>query len=47
MKEMLDLLSANRFRLTRQQFKTIKGQILKGDIQGARKGLFTCLLRRV
>lgn len=32
--------------LTRQQFRTIKGQALSGDIVGARKGLHKLLERR-
>lgn len=47
MKEVFDLLKANKYNLTKQQYRTIKGQILKGDYQGARKGIFTCLLRRI
>ena len=47
MKEMFNLLKTNKHRLTKQQYRTIKGQILKGDFQGARKGIFTCLLRRI
>ena len=34
------LLNEYKNRLTRQQYKTFKGQILKGDINGFRKGLF-------
>ena len=47
MQEMFKLLKANKYKLTKQQYKTIKGQILKGDFEGAKKGIFTCLLRRV
>ncbi len=34
------LLKQYRYLLTRQQFLTLKGQLLKGDIEGFRKGLF-------
>ncbi|MFZ3578825.1 hypothetical protein [Virgibacillus sp. DJP39] len=33
--------------LSRQTLKTIKGQALSGDMEGARKGLNTVLRRRV
>lgn len=36
----LDLLKEYKNILTKQQYKTLKGQILKGDIEGFRKGLF-------
>lgn len=32
-------LKACRDRLTKQQYKTLKGQILAGDSEGAMKGL--------
>ena len=32
-------LRACRDRLTKQQYKTLKGQILAGDSEGAMKGL--------
>lgn len=35
----------NQYKLTKQQYKTFKGQILKGDIEGFRKGLFKVALR--
>lgn len=38
-KEFLQMLKAHKQHLTKQQFKTIKGQALAGDIEGARKGL--------
>ena len=34
-------------RLTRQQYKTIRGQALAGDGEAAMKGLRTILLRKV
>lgn len=40
MKECFQLLKEYKHLLTRQQIKTLKGQILAGDIEGFRKGLF-------
>ena len=40
------LLREYRDRLTKQQYKTFKGQILKGDIEGFRKGLFNLMKMR-
>ncbi len=39
-------LKANRRNLTRQQYRTIKGQAFAGDISGAEKGLYKLLERR-
>lgn len=44
-KNALKILKAQRERLTRQQFKTLKGQILAGDDLGALKGLIKILER--
>ena len=44
--DFLKILKGRRGQLTRQQIKTIKGQALKGDIEGAKKGLYRCLRRR-
>ena len=38
-------LNRNRRRITRQQYKTIKGQILSGDADAALKGLQKILQR--
>ena len=35
----LGRLLANKNKLTRQQYKTLKGQILAGDAEGAMRGL--------
>lgn len=35
----LGRLLAHKNKLTRQQYKTIKGQILAGDVSGAMRGL--------
>ena len=36
---ILKILKANRGKITKQQVKTIRGQALSGDTDGARKGL--------
>ena len=38
-KKALGRLLASKQMLTRQQYKTIKGQILAGDAEGAMRGL--------
>lgn len=40
MKENFILLKTYRYILTKQQYRTLKGQLKKGDIEGFRKGLF-------
>lgn len=40
MKENFKLLKEYKHLLTKQQIKTLKGQLLSGDIEGFRKGLF-------
>lgn len=40
MKQQFILLNEYRHLLTKQQYKTLKGQILSGDVDGFRKGLF-------
>ena len=42
----MDTLNANRKNITRQQYRTIKGQAFAGDIKGAEKGLHKLLDRR-
>ncbi|MCM1234407.1 MAG: hypothetical protein NC489_30265 [Ruminococcus flavefaciens] len=42
----MDTLDANKKNLTRQQYRTIKGQAFAGDIKGAEKGLYRLLDRR-
>lgn len=42
----MDILNANKENLTRQQYRTIKGQAFAGDIRGAEKGLYKLLDRR-
>ncbi len=35
----LKQLKYNRYQLTAQQYRTLKGQALAGDVAGAKKGL--------
>ncbi len=39
MKECFILLKRYKYKLTRQQIRTFKGQILSGDYEGFKKGL--------
>ncbi len=39
-------LKANSPILTRQEFRTLKGQAIKGDVEGAKKGLAKLLERK-
>lgn len=41
------LLKIYKNRLTKQQYKTLKGQIQHQDYDGFRKGLFTLAMRKV
>lgn len=43
-KELYKKLKELKYRISKQQYLTIKGQIKKGDLSGANKGIFTCLL---
>ena len=40
---MWKLLKENKGKLTKQQYRTIKGQMIAGDMEGARKGLLKLL----
>lgn len=42
----LMILRNTKHRLTKQQFRTLRGQILAGDPDGAMKGLRNLLQRR-
>ena len=44
--QFLDTLKYNKKNLTRQQYRTIRGQAFKGDVMDARKGLQKVLKRR-
>ena len=37
--KLYKLLKYYKYRMTKQQYKTIKGQIKKGDYEGAMKGI--------
>ena len=37
--KLYQMLAHNKYKFTTQQFKTIKGQIKKGDYFGAKKGI--------
>lgn len=37
--KLYKILKQYRHRMTKQQYKTIKGQIKKGDYEGAMKGI--------
>ena len=43
MKLFLKVLKSHRADLTAQQFRTIRGQAIAGDIEGATKGLYGLL----
>ena len=45
-KQCFLLLKSYKYKLNKQQYKTFKGQILAGDVNGFRKGLFTILKRK-
>lgn len=44
--EFLESLKKSKRNLTEQQYRTIRGQALKGDVMDARKGLQKVLKRR-
>lgn len=44
--EFLNTLKTNKRSLTEQQYRTIRGQALKGNVMDARKGLQKVLKRR-
>ena len=46
MKEEFMLLKHYKYKLTKQQYRTLKGQLIKGDIDGFRKGLFKLALKK-
>lgn len=37
------MLKHYKYKLTKQQYNTIKGQIMKGDLDGALKGINKCI----
>lgn len=42
----IKLLEKNKNKMTKQQFKTLRGQCLSGDVNGAIKGLYRILRKR-
>lgn len=44
--QFMKMLKIKKENLTRQQYKTVQGQALSGDLEGARKGLAKLLKRR-
>ena len=45
-KQCFLLLNDYKYRLTKQKKKTFKGQILSGDIEGFRRGLFNLMKKK-
>ena len=41
--QLYKILKFNKYKFTKQQMNTIKGQIKKGDLLGACKGINKCL----
>lgn len=41
--QLYKLLKHYKYKLTKQQYLTIKGQIKKGDLAGAYKGIVKCV----
>lgn len=46
-KECMILLKTYAYKLNKQQFKTFKGQILKGEYNAFRTGLFRLMLKNM
>ncbi|MBR4486405.1 hypothetical protein IKS57_03485 [bacterium] len=45
--ECFKLLKYYKYKLNKQQYRTFKGQILSGDIDGFRTGLFNLMKRNI
>jgi hypothetical protein len=45
--ECFKILKAYRKRINKQQYRTFKGQILSGNIEGFRKGLFNSIKNKL
>ena len=41
------LLKSYKYKLSKQQYRTLKGQLKAGDVQGFRKGIFTLMKRKI
>ena len=46
-KELYILLKTYKYKLTKQQYLTLKGQLRAGDYAGFRKGLFKIQVRKL
>lgn len=46
MQQVLRSIKSNRHKLTPQQWRTLKGQCLAGDVEGAKKGFEKILNER-
>lgn len=46
-KQCFLLLKSYKYKLNKQQYKTFKGQIINGDYDGFRKGLFKLMLKKI
>lgn len=44
--DFMEQLKSNKAKLTRQQFRTLKGQAIAGDVDAAQKGLNKLMNRR-
>lgn len=44
--ECFKLLKCYKYKLNKQQYKTFKGQILAGDLNGFKTGLFNLMKRK-
>ena len=42
----IKLIDKNKDRLTKQQYRTLRGQCLAGDIDGAIKGFYRLMRKR-
>ena len=47
MNKAMTLLKTHRLNLTQQQYRTLKGQILSGNTDGAMKGLQKLIRKKV
>lgn len=45
--ECFKLLKCYKYKLNKQQYKTFKGQIISGDYDGFKTGLFRLMLKRI
>ena len=45
-KEWYLLTKVYKYKISKQQYLTLKGQLKKGDVEAFRKGLFTILKRK-